>query len=193
MSDILYSVICPEPEGSVVRNVRALRFSRANLLKLWDKQKQFKTLMGREIHNFDEFCDFFVRVLPDGTIEARGICHVIDDFVGILWLSDITYPAYAEVHYTFFDRRHRGRVDLVRAAIKYIFDAMDFGCLYVRVGLFAKSPMQFVEQIGFKKEGRLRKRMYYLGNWYDANSYSITKEETEAWAVDHSLTTIEKR
>lgn len=192
-SPILYSATCTEPEGTVVRNVRRLVFTPESLLKLWEKQKQFKTLMGREIYNFDEFVDFFIRQFPDGTIEPRGICHVIDDYVGIFWLSDITYPAYAEVHYTFFDRRHKGRVDLVRTAIKYIFDATDIGCLYVRVGVFAKMPMKFVEQIGFKKEGRLRNRMFYRGTWYDANSYSIIQEETRRWVAAPSLTTTEEK
>lgn len=190
---ILYSAVCEEPEGTVTRNVRRFIFTPENLLALWERQRQFKTLMGREIYSFDEFVDFFIRVLPNGAIEPRGICHVIDDGVGIFWLSDITYPAYAEVHYTFFDRRHKGRVNLVREAIKYIFDATDIGCLYVRVGLYAKSPMKFVEQIGFKKEGRLRKRMYYQGSWYDANSYSITQEEARSWAAVPSLTITDEK
>lgn len=190
MSEVLFSAICDEPDGLIEREVRKLEFTPDNLKKLWEKQRHFRTLMGREIHTFDEMVNFFMYQNPDGSFAARGLAYVIDDYVGIFWLSDIVHPAYAEVHYTFFDRRHRGRVNLVREAIKWTFSFWQLNRLYVRVGAYAPEPIHFVTKVGFKREGRLRKCMYYRGNWYDALCFGILKEEINKWEVAETSLTI---
>lgn len=176
----LFTVICEEPEGTFTRNVYLAKFTPNFLRDLWERQKKYKTLMGREISTFPEFVDFFVKLVEtkEGIkYEPRGICLVIDDLVGIFWISDITWPAYVEAHYTFFDGRHKGRENLVKAGCQYVFDILKINCIYVCVALYAKLPIRFVESLGFKKEGRLRARRLYRGSWWDVNSYSLLKEE----------------
>lgn len=175
----LFEVVCEEPEGTVTRKVYLAKFTPQFLALLWEKQRNFRTLMGREIMTFPEFVDFFVKTEKDNSITPRGLCFVVDDLVGIFWLSDIHAPSYAEVHYTFFDRRHKGRINLCREAIKYCFNNWNFNCLYVGVGLFATIPIRFVESIGFKREGRLRQRLQYKGVWWDVNMYSLLREEVK--------------
>ena len=175
----LFQCECDEPEGKIIRTVYQAEFSRGLLLNLWEKQKKYRTLMGKEVLTFDEFVDFFVKCYPDGTLESRGLCYIIDDCVGIFWLSNICWPLGAEVHYTFFDGRHNGRLNLTRRALKYAFQTYCFARLYVRVALYAKLPIRFVESVGFKREGRLRKCILYRDRYYDANAYSILKEEID--------------
>lgn len=175
-SEPLFQCVCEEPEGTVTRNVYLAKFTPAFLRDLWEKQRKFRTLMGREVLTFSEFVDFFVQKNGD-VLTPKGICLVIDNLVGIYWISDINYPAYCEVHYTFFDKRHKGRLDLTRKAINYIFDFWQINTMYVQVAVYAKLPIQFVQQLGFKREGRLRNRAFYREKWYDVNSYSLLREE----------------
>lgn len=173
----LFSCVCAEPEGTVTRTVYQAEFSIEFFLKLWEKQKKYRTLMGKEILYFEQFLNFFVNSHKDGTMEPRGLCFVIDDCVGIYWLSNIDWPDGAEVHYTFFDGRHKGRLEITKKAIQYVFDTYNFQRLYVRVAVYAKYPLKFVEALGFKKEGRLRRCVRLHDKLYDANAYSILREE----------------
>lgn len=191
----LFEVECEDPKKGVqLLKVYDVVFDNVTMAQIWERQKQFRTMMGREIHTFEELTNFFIETKPDGSFQSRGICYRIasdeDPMVGIFWLSDIHYPAYAEVHYTFFDRRHKGRVQLIREALKYARKTFDIKRYYVRVGLYAKLPIKFVEEIGFFKEGRLRHCMYYRGDFWDANQYSLLKEEIDKWEeeVNHMTT-----
>lgn len=176
----LFSVECDEPEGKVVRNVYQAKFTPQFFRDMWDKQKRYKTLMGVEISSFAEFVDFFVDVeKKDGEVKynPKGVCLVIDNLVGIFWISDIHHPVFCEAHYTFFDGRHKGRLELVKSGMKFIFNAWGINLIYVMVALYAKLPIRFVESLGFKKEGRLRARVQYRGKYWDVNCYSMLREE----------------
>jgi RimJ/RimL family protein N-acetyltransferase len=177
-SEPLFSVECKEKRGTVVRNVYLATFTPEFLRDMWEKQKRFRTLMGREIHTFEQFVDFFVTKVGD-KITPNGVCLVVDDLVGIFWISDINYPGYCEVHYTFFDRVLNGRSDLAKRAIKYIFDLWQINCMYVQVAAYADGPLQFVQGLGFKREGRLRNRSFYREKYYDVISFSLLKEELD--------------
>lgn len=181
LGDPIFECECDEPEGIVKRKVYLAKFTREFLFAMWEKQRKYKTLMGKEIAHFEQFLDFFIHQDKTGAIEPKGLCFVIDDLAGIFWLSDIHYPAYAEVHYTFFDGRHKGRLNLVRAGIKYAFDKWQFNRLYVRVALYAKLPIRFVESLGFIKEGRLRQCVQYNNVWWDVNCYSLLKDEVKKY------------
>jgi RimJ/RimL family protein N-acetyltransferase len=175
--DVLFTSICEEPEGTVIRKVTPFLFTPDNLCRLWAAVQKFPTLMGKEVSNFDQMLDFFVKDHGDGKYEARGLCAQVDDMLGIFWLTDIEWPKQASIHYTFFDRRHRGRVDLCKSAVKYVLNKYRFHRIYTQVPLYAKSPMKFVESIGFVKDGRLRSNSFFRGEWYDSNVYSILDSE----------------
>lgn len=184
MSTPLFKVLCHEPKGDVLHKVTKLEFTPENLAKLWEKQKKYKVFLGREISTFDQFIDFFV--IPPcincgGPYKAKGICFLVGDFVGIFWLSDITPPAYAEVHYTFFDGRIRGRENLVREALRFGFENYNINRFYVRIGNYAPIPRAFAVRIGFKREGILRKCMFFDNQWFDADCYSILRSEASQW------------
>lgn len=177
----LFSVDCEEPSGTVRRNVYLAAFTPEFLRDLWEKQKKYRTLMGREMLHFPQFVDFFVDVKRDenGNVkyEPRGLCLVIDNLVGIFWIADVNWPSYCEAHYTFFDGRHKGRHGLVKEGCKYVFENLGINLIYVMVAAYATLPRKFVEELGFKREGRLRSRAYYREQWWDVISYSLLKEE----------------
>lgn len=177
--NILFSSVCDEPNLTIERKVYPIQFDLPTLDKLWNRVKLFPTLMGVEVKNFGDMWNFFITELPNDEIRGKGLCVVVDDFIGIFWLTDIEWPRQASIHYTFFDRRHKGRIDLCKKAIIYVFEKYKFHRLYTTVPLYAAPALNFVEKLGFKKDGRLRSNTYFKNDWHDSNIYSILESEVD--------------
>lgn len=174
------TVECNEPKlGKVIHTIKPMVFSVENLKTFWEKSRQFKTLFTEEVgQDFKKFLELFLTEHEDGTIEPRGLFWVMDDFVGVFYMTEIIPEVDAIVHYTFFDRRQKGRSELIRAMLKYAFAKYNFRRLTVEVALYASvATMKFVEEVGFKKEGRLRSKVRYADRWFDLNIYGILREE----------------
>lgn len=186
MEKPILSVNCHEPEGEIIRHVYDLNFSVDTLDKFTQKALKFPTLYGREIKSVDDITKIFFEITPV-SINPRGIFYVVDDFVGVFYITDFKYDfSDANVHYTFFDRRHKGRVPLVRAMLKYVFDQFHFQRLSVELPLYMSGEsvqrskqgvMNFIRMCGFQHEGRRRKAALYKGEYFDINLYGIVKQE----------------
>jgi RimJ/RimL family protein N-acetyltransferase len=171
------SVECQEPEGIVTRSVRFSRLDANKIRFLYEKLSQFDTLFDDYIRDdFESFLKVFMSPLPDGDVEAAGLVWEVDD-VGILYLTNIVPNVEALVHAAFWDRRLKGREELCREMIRLLMDQFDFHRLTARIGLYSKATLDFVERVGFKKEGRLRQATLFKGEWFDVNIYSILKGE----------------
>jgi RimJ/RimL family protein N-acetyltransferase len=179
MNPIL-SVECDEVKSVVTRNVYPMKLTRENLLKFWEKARKYPTLFTKEIKgDFDKFLDVFIGE-EDGVIVSRGLLWVVDDFVGVFYATDIKPEQDALVHFTFFDGRVKGRAPLAQAMLRYVFYHYQFRRLTAHVPLFVvPAAVNFVQQVGFKKEGRKRKSSYYNGEWYDTIHFGILREEVE--------------
>ena len=176
------SIECIEPEGTVIRHVYPMILTPKNLHTFWSKARKHVTLFDSETRgDFHKFMEVFLRQGSDG-IEARGLFWFVDDFIGILYLTDIDVATDAKVHYAFFDGRHKGRLELVRAMIAYVMFRYDFHRLTAEAPLFYKpSALIFAEQVGFVKEGRKRLARKFDNKWFDVNCYGLLREEVEKW------------
>lgn len=174
----ILTVVCEEPEGAVERCVYQIALSLDNLKSFWHRAKMHRTLFGEEItEDFTKFVNNLVAEGPDGIVPT-GLFWVVDDFVGIYYLTDIEPGVDALVHYSFFDGRHKGRVDLSKAMIKMAFEKYGFVRLSAHLPLYATPvAFKFVEEVGFKKEGRKRNAVRYKDKWFDTNLYGILREE----------------
>lgn len=147
-----------------------------NLQKWWDKLKQFPTLFGGHIHSVDDFILTFVRIEDNGEITAKGIVWEVDD-VGILYLTDIIPGFQASGHFTFWDRRLKGREDLCREALRHAFREFGLHRISTFVPLSVYRIVPAVKKIGFTMEGRLRSASWYKGQWYDCFVFSVIEGE----------------
>lgn len=173
----IVSVTCTEPEGEIVRNVRFMDLSPENLQLFWEKSRKFNTLFSSQITNFQQFINLFVNQGVNG-ITSNGLFWVVDDFVGVFYLTEIMPKVDALVHYSFFDGRHRGRQDLTRAMLKYVFEEFGFRRLTAEIPYYvSKHTFIYVERVGFKKEGRKRKSAFFNNSWFDTNCYGILRED----------------
>jgi RimJ/RimL family protein N-acetyltransferase len=171
----IFSVKCDEPGTSgVERKMYLMDFNKLNLYKLWVKARQFPVLFGHKVSNdFFEFCSIFLIQLPDG-LYNQGMIWVVDDFVGAFYLTDANHPYDALVHYSFFDRRHKGRVELTRKMLAHVFTEYNYNRLSAQVpGYATKSAYDFVEKVGFRFEGTKRKAAGWNGNIVDVRCYGV--------------------
>lgn len=174
----ILEVDCLEPEGKVTRAVRFMPLSVGNLRTLWERARQFDTLFGEEINSdFQRFLEVVIRMGPEG-IEPTGLFWVVDDFVGMFYLTHIIPEQQADVHYSFFDRRHKGRITLVREMLKFAFKRYGFVRVNAWIPVYAtEQAFKFVAQLGFKDEGKKRKAAFYKGKYFDVVLFGLLREE----------------
>ncbi len=172
------TIICDEPDGAVERCVYPMQLSIENLKRFWELSRKYKTLFSHETRDdFTKFANLLLKVGPNG-IEPTGLFWVVDDFVGVFYLTDITPGVDAKVHYTFLDGRHRGRVELAQAMLRFAFEKYNFRRLSAEVPLYAtESAFHLMRLVGFKKEGRKRRSSFFDEKWFDVTLYGILKEE----------------
>jgi RimJ/RimL family protein N-acetyltransferase len=178
----ILKVLCNEPDGPIERTVSLLSFTPENLHKLWQKVSQFPTLYGVNVnHDPQVLLDHLFT--QDGTkVNANGLFFVVDDFVGIFTLDEIRPNDSASVHYSFFDRRHKGREHLIQEMLRWAFSTFGFRRLNTRIPVYV-SPyvMKFVtESLGFSYEGKQKKAMRYNDKEWDVNLYGLHREDL--WA-----------
>ena len=153
---------CIEPEGTVMREVRPAVLSFSVLKGYYDKLKEFDTVFnGYVANNIDAFIRSFVKGDGSDGLAATGIIWEVDD-VGILYLTDISIGNDAYAHFNFWDRRFKGRENLIRGMMKYIMEEFDLHRINVEVALFAGPWLpSALERIGFVKEGRKREAIWF--------------------------------
>jgi RimJ/RimL family protein N-acetyltransferase len=147
------------------------------LKKYYAKLKRFEIGFNDHVPNSPEgFASIFLSVNDDFSVEANGLVWEVDD-VGILYLTHISPGFSATAHFAFWDRRFKGREELIRRMLDYCFEKYGFHRIEARIAMYANGMMKAVERIGFTKEGRLRDAVLKSGEWYDVNLYSILESE----------------
>ena len=170
-------VLCREPEGDILRNVWKFSFTKENTLKLYEQASKFPVLFGRPLTDVTDMVNHFIAHTLSGEIEPQGLIWIVDDFKGMFYLNNIT-DIEADVHYSFFDRRHKGREVLVRAMVAQVFEQYKFVRLNAYVPAQAGFGVRsFVERCGFRIEGRKRKASWWKERWFDVHMFGILPED----------------
>lgn len=174
---------CNEVHGPVERTVHKFLFTPANLTAFWDKAKRFRTLFGEEVK--DDYRKFLSTLFrqDNGTIQLNGLFYMVDDMVGTFYATGIKPGLDATVHYSFFDGRHHGRVQMTKQMLVYFFKTYDFQRLTVMLPKYAtEKTHNFVEKsLGFKEEGRIRNATLFDGEYFDVTIFGILKDEALRW------------
>lgn len=172
----ILSCVCRERDVEIVRHVRPTELSLERLKFIWNKLKDYKVLFNDWVRDdFEAFINHFV-VQVNGEPQAAGLMWDIDD-VGMFILNDIVPAVSASAHYTFWDGRSNGRIELSRMMLQYVFNEYQFKRIESRVPLYAKGALAMIERVGFIQEGRIRDAALYEGEWFDVNVYSILPED----------------
>jgi RimJ/RimL family protein N-acetyltransferase len=175
----ILSVKCNEKDGTITRHIYPFVHTRESLNKFYEKSKDLKTIFSREFFgDFEKFMATFFTKDKEGNPVPQGLFWIVDDFVGMFYLTDI-YPGIdAQCHYLFFDKRHYGREELTKEMLRYLFDEFKFHRLSVELPNYASpSTRRFIMNIGFSYEGKKRQNSRLNNTWFDTNIYGVLKED----------------
>src|SRR3990167_38562 len=176
MIEPVVTAVCEEKHETVERHVYPMTLSVENLREVWERSKEHATLFSQEVRqDFAKFISLFVREGKDG-LEATGLFWVIDDFIGVYYLTEIM-DHDALMHYSFFDGSFKGRVDLTKEMIQYVFKRFGFVRLTGICPVRAVPALAFAKKLGLSEEGRKRKAVMYKGEWNDVIMFGILREE----------------
>ncbi len=151
-----------------------------NPQKVIDLYKRFDAIPGL----FDDFSrgDF---QLFESRLNARdSLWFETEDEQGVLYATNLMPGVSAQGHFVFFDRRLRGRESLVMDLLRYIMAGADLKKMNVYLPSYAGSARHFVERLGFRHEGCLRRWSYSKSRLYDMHLYGITFEEAFDGSTD---------
>ena len=169
--------------------VEPLIFTPETIQLFWEKAKLFPTIYGHEVLNdINKFIDLFFYIDEHKQLVPKGLFWVVNpkEFTGVFYLTDIyengDEMADAQVHYTFFDRRHHGRVPLVKKMLQFVFNKYKFQRLSAAIPNYVTPQARhFTLECGFEYEGKRRKAARYKGDWFDVNLYGILRTEAMRW------------
>lgn len=151
-------------------------YSLENLRQLYDKAQQHRVLFSDDIHgDFHKFCEVFFTMDYVGNVQAKGIVWIVEDFVGVYYLTRITQRE-AHVDFSFFDGKLR--FPLTKAMADFVFKLYGFDRVNVDIAPYSsKYVFKFIEKLGFKYEGRRRKAIVYKGEQVDLIQFGLLREE----------------
>jgi RimJ/RimL family protein N-acetyltransferase len=179
MPDAILTIKCNEKGGTVERKVYPFEHTRESLNKFYEKSKDLKTIFSKEFFgDYEKFMATFFTRDKEGNPVPQGLFYIVDDFVGMFYITDIYPEIDAQCHYLFFDKRHLGREDLTKAMLQWLFDTFKFHRLSVELPNYASDTTRmFIQKIGFHYEGKKIKAAKLNGEWYDCNLYGILNEK----------------
>jgi RimJ/RimL family protein N-acetyltransferase len=143
--------------------------SRDKVLALWDRVKNYTPLFDDASRWDIEWFTFKLYMKDTVILENDG---------GLMLLTDTHPKHFAACHLTYWDKSLSARAELIKDAIRWAFLQFDLQRLETHLPEYARAVRRFLEKkLGFKSEGRLRKRVMYKGNPADLLLYSILREE----------------
>lgn len=188
---IILECECRERGGTVVRTVRLGHLSMERMKFLWEKLSEFDVLFNDFVQgDFKAFVNHFI-VQVDGQPAPAGLLWDVDD-VGIIMVNEIIPFDSAKAHFVFWDKRFRGRENLIRKMLEYGFETYKFRRIRTEVPLYAAKTKKSVQRVGFIQEGRMRKAALWKGEWFDVDIFSILPEDLDRplnrlpWGVYHN-------
>lgn len=193
----LITITCNERGKEVEHCVYPFVFSEDNIKKFWNNAKKYPIIFGRDIFypTIEEFLDVFFYIDKDGLWQTNNLFYIVDDFTGMLSLTNIFHPHDALMHFTFYDGRLHGREALIKGMIKYVIDNYGFNRLSAEIPAYvSKGVLSFVsDKIGLRLEGKKQDaQIDPKGNLVSVLMYGITKKETDTWeAQKHKQLVVE--
>jgi RimJ/RimL family protein N-acetyltransferase len=151
------------------RGIEVGVLSRDKILSLWDKVKNYSPMFDDASRWNLEW--FALRMYLRDTV-------LLENDGGIMLLTDTKPKHFAACHLTYWDKSLSKRTELIKEAIRWAFLQFDLQRLETHLPEYARAVRRFVEKrLGFKCEGRLRKRVMYKDNPADLLLYALLREE----------------
>lgn len=176
MRDYIFECKCIERKKEVIRKVWIMDFSPEHIKSLWEKVSNHRILFNDDINgDLNKFYNVFLYEDGNKNIQAKGLNFIVDDFIGSLFVNNITRTD-ADLHFSFFDGFLRYHVSL--KMLEYLFEEFGFDRLSAWIVPFASHRVfEFVMDLGFRYEGKKREAHTYKGEKFDLVLYGLLKDD----------------
>lgn len=147
---------------------------------LWEQMLKFPFV-------FDDFTfkrhDIFVESL---TLSDNLIFEVwregdskLEDMAGLVNVSNVQPYLDGLLHFLFFDRKLRGKEDVMTRIIVHVMDMMKLRRITCAVPSDRGTGIQILGRLGFSREGRIRKKFLRKEKYLDVIIYGLLREEVQ--------------
>lgn len=103
--------------------------------------------------------------------------HSLEHMAGLVNVSHTQPFVDGMLHFLFFDRKLRGKEDVLLSIIRQVFMLAKLRRMTCAIPSDRVTGMQMLGRLGFKKEGRIRKKFLRNEKYLDVFVYGILREE----------------
>lgn len=130
----------------------------------------------------EQDCDRYINRCQQDDFEGLLICHALDrKIIGVANFSQIFYRAFQSAYLGYYvdvDFAGRGLMsEGIRFAIDYAFERLGLHRIEANIQPGNRASIQFVERLGFTKEGFSRRYLRIDGEWRDHERWALTVED----------------
>ena len=101
----------------------------------------------------------------------------VGDLDGMVSVSDIVPKLHGNIHFIFFDRKLRGKEQVLTGIMKHVFEAVGLRRINGVIPADRVTGMSMLRRIGFTREGKMRFAHLMNGKYIDQYIYGILREE----------------
>jgi len=172
-------------EGQLV-NLRPIEREDLPTLKEWMNDRETTRLLGgaRFPPSIAEQERWYAEVLDNKEGRIFAIATKDGVLIGDVGLRHMGGRAHnGELGIVLGNKDYWGKgygTDAILTLLDYAFRDMNLDCVYLGTAEHNKRAFRCYEKCGFKFEGRLRRRFFSAGRYWDMLSMSILREEFEA-------------
>ena len=152
------------------KGVKEMELTPQKVVQLY---KKFDSIPGL----FDDYSRGDFKLFESRLKAPDALWFETEDGNGVLYATSIMVGLSGIGHFVFFDRRLKGREGLVMSVLRYVMAGADLKKMNVYLPAYAGSARHFLDRLGFKHEGCLRRWSYSKNRLYDMHLYGITFEE----------------
>jgi hypothetical protein len=152
---------------------RPLVLSRGKLEALWDKMRQYPQV-------FDDVIPRTFEVFKEGMMAPTNQFYEImqgEETIGLAAATQVRPRLDANMHVVMFDRRLRGREEVLKAAMRDFAKRAQLIRMTVSLPEDNRTAIKLVSRLGFKLEGVMRKAHLRDGIYRDYHIFGILREE----------------
>src|SRR4029077_15853247 len=152
---------------------RPLVLSKGKLEYLWAQMRQYPQV-------FDDVIPRTFEAFKDGMMAPTNQFYEFlqgEDTIGLAAATQVRVRLDANMHLVLFDRRLRGREDVIKAAMLDFARRAQLRRMTVSLPEDNKTAIKLVQRLGYKLEGVMRKAHLRDGIYRDYHIYGILGEE----------------
>ena len=146
--------------------------------ELWDEFQKHDFLFTE--HTAGKFEPFFYILINPGSTWLEIYDTTEDKPLGVIMATKIIHGYDSECHFAVWNGKARGKEDLFRESMKWIFDQYELRRLSAHVIGFQRGVIRFVERMGFTHEGEKREAVMKDDKWFGLVLYGLTLGEFES-------------